>query len=68
MYTDVVTLLQIYGFLWGFISRDTYFIQPNIYTTVLSPSTSLNPIGVTTYNPVNNNLYVNSSRDIPGPI
>ncbi|TAH63947.1 MAG: hypothetical protein EWM47_13295 [Anaerolineaceae bacterium] len=45
-----------------FISRDTYFIQPNIYTTVLSPGSASLPITVTTYNPVNNNLYVNSSR------
>lgn len=46
----------------AFITRDTYFIQPNIYTTVLSPGSSFTPITVTTYNPVNNNLYVNSSR------
>jgi subtilisin family serine protease len=46
----------------NFITRETYFIQPNIYTTVLAPGTSLLPITVTTYNPVNNNLYVNSSR------
>ena len=45
-----------------FISRETYFIQANIFTTVLSPGTSEVPISVTTYNPVNNNLYVNSSR------
>lgn len=45
-----------------FISRETYFIQPNIYTTILSPGSALIPITVTTYNPVNNNLYVNSSR------
>ncbi|NLJ96274.1 MAG: S8 family peptidase [Clostridiales bacterium] len=45
-----------------FISRETYFIQPNIFTTVLSPGTSEVPISVTTYNPVNNNLYVGSSR------
>jgi subtilisin family serine protease len=45
-----------------FITNETYFIQPNIYTTILAPATSLLPIAVTTYNPVNNNLYVNSSR------
>lgn len=45
-----------------FITRETYFIQPNIYTTVLAPGSALIPITVTTYNPINNNLYVNSSR------
>ena len=60
--SDLTSAFNIWLPMGDFISRDTYFIQPNIYTTVLSPSTSLNPIGVTTYNPVNNNLYVNSSR------
>lgn len=45
-----------------FISRNTYFVQPNIFTTVLSPGTSTYSITVTAYNPANNNLYVNSSR------
>ncbi len=45
-----------------FISSDTYFIQPNIYTTTLSPATARIPIAVTAYNPVNGNLYVNSGR------
>lgn len=45
-----------------FITTDTYFVQPNIYTTVLAPGASSLPITVTTYNPVNGNLYVNSSR------
>jgi len=46
----------------NFISRNTYFIQPNIYTTVLSPGMTSYAITVTSYNPANNNLYVNSSR------
>jgi subtilisin family serine protease len=45
-----------------FISEDTYFIQPDIYTTVVSPGTAIVPITVTAYNPVSGTLYVNSSR------
>lgn len=45
-----------------FITEDTYFIQPNIYTTLLSPATANILISVTAYNPVNGNLYVNSGR------
>lgn len=59
---DLATGFHMWLPMGDFITRDTYFIQPNIYTTVLSPGTSLIPITVTTYNPANNNLYVNSSR------
>lgn len=45
-----------------FITSETYFIQPNIFTTVLSPGSTQVAITVTTYNPLNNNLFVNSSR------
>lgn len=44
------------------ISTGTYFIKADIYTTILDPGTSVVPITVTAYNPVNNILYVNSSR------
>lgn len=46
----------------NFISDNTRFVQPNIYTTVLTPSSSLIPIAVTAYNPVNESLYLNASR------
>jgi subtilisin family serine protease len=46
----------------GFISENTYFIQPDPYTTITSPGNSLVPITVTAYNPVNNNLYQRASR------
>lgn len=59
---DMATGFHMWLPMGDFITRDTYFIQPNIYTTVLSPGTSKLPITVTTYNPVNSNLYVNSSR------
>jgi len=45
-----------------FITNDTYFIQPDIYTTVLAPSPSFVPIAVTAYNPISGTLYVNASR------
>lgn len=59
---DLATGFHMWLPMGDFITRDTYFIQPNIYTTVLSPGTTTLPITVTAYNPVNNNLYVNSSR------
>ena len=59
---DLATGFHMWLPMGNFITRDTYFIQPNIYTTVLSPGTTNLPITVTAYNPVNDNLYVNSSR------
>ncbi len=44
------------------ITDSTRFIQPDIYTTILSPGGALIPITVTAYNTANNNLYVNASR------
>ncbi|MDF2484838.1 MAG: hypothetical protein K0R46_1006 [Herbinix sp.] len=46
----------------NFITDNTYFIQPDPYTTITSPGNSLVPITVTAYNPVNNNLYQRASR------
>lgn len=59
---DMATGFHMWLPMGDFITSDTYFIQPNIYTTVLSPGTTLVPITVTSYNPLNNNLNVNSSR------
>lgn len=59
---DLATGFHIWLPMGDFITDDTYFIQPNIYTTVLSPGTAPSPITVTAYNPQNGNLYVNSSR------
>jgi Subtilase family. len=59
---DLATGFHMWLPMGNFISRNTYFIQPNIYTTILSTGTATYPITVTAYNPVNNNLYVNSSR------
>jgi subtilisin family serine protease len=44
------------------ISTNTYFVQPNIYTTILSPGNAIVPMSITAYNPQNNNLFVNASR------
>ena len=44
------------------ITRETYFLQSDIYTTLLSQGTSEVPISVTAYNPVGGNLFVNASR------
>ncbi len=44
------------------ISSDTYFIQPDIYTTSLSPGTAETPITVTAYNATSGTLYVNAGR------
>ena len=44
------------------ITVDTYFIEPDIYTTVLSPGAAMVPITVTAYNPVTGTLFVNASR------
>lgn len=44
------------------ISRGTYFVQPDIFTTLLSPGTAQNSLCVTAYNPITNTLFVNASR------
>jgi len=44
------------------ISKDTYFIQPDIYTTVVEPGTTYVPITITAYNPIGGALFVNASR------
>lgn len=59
---DLTTGFHIWLPMGDFITDDTYFLQPNIYTTLLAPSAAISPIAVTAYNPVNGNLYVNSGR------
>lgn len=46
----------------NFISDQTYFLRPDIYTTLLNPGTADVPITVTAYNPVGGTLYINASR------
>jgi subtilisin family serine protease len=59
---DVSPGAHIWLPMGDFISTDTYFISPDIYTTVLSPGTAYTPITVTAYNPFNESLYANASR------
>lgn len=47
----------------GFISNNTYFTEPDPYTTITSPGNSPIPVTVTAYNPsANGNLYQAASR------
>lgn len=46
----------------GFISNNTFFIRSNPYTTILSLGNGSVPITVTSYNDVDDTLYLNSSR------
>ncbi len=46
----------------GFISEDTYFLESNPTVTITEPSTAESPMGVATYNDLNNSLYINSGR------
>ncbi len=45
-----------------FISRETRFVQPDVYTTVLTPGNATIPITVTAYNMIGGALYVSASR------
>lgn len=46
----------------GFLSRDTYFIQSDQYTTITSPGNTSTPLTITAYNPSNNALFEQASR------
>ncbi|MDF2944780.1 MAG: hypothetical protein K0S01_3638 [Herbinix sp.] len=59
---DLATGFHIWLPMGDFISADTYFIQPNINTTVISPGSAEIPLTVTAYNPANGTLFVNASR------
>ncbi|RDU21953.1 S8 family peptidase [Anaerosacchariphilus polymeriproducens] len=45
-----------------FISDDTFFIDPDIYTTVLALGNTFVPITVTAYNDIDESLYLFASR------
>lgn len=59
---DIPGSFHIWLPMGDFISRDTYFLQSNPYTTVTSPGNSNIPITITAYNPETNVLYQNASR------
>ena len=46
----------------SFLTKDTYFINANPYTTIISPSSSFSTIAVTSYNPDTENLSVQASK------
>lgn len=46
----------------GFITKETYFINSNPYTTITSPGNSIVPITVTAYNSGNETLYADAGR------
>lgn len=46
----------------GFISVNTYFLNSNPYTTIISPGDAITPIGLTAYNPETENLYLGASK------
>ncbi len=45
-----------------FISDKTYFVQSDVYTTVLDPGNSYVPIAITAYNAFTQNIYDDASR------
>ncbi len=60
--TDLSTGFHIWLPMGDFISMQTYFIQADIYTTIIAPGSAAIPITVTAYNPVSGTLFVNASR------
>ena len=59
---NLVNSFHIWLPMGNMISEVTRFIQPDIYTTVLSPGTAIDVITVTAYDPISNILYVDASR------
>ena len=44
------------------ISDSTFFIRANPYTTITSPGNARIPLTVSSYNPINDSFYIESSR------
>lgn len=59
---DLQGIFNIWLPISGFISDNTYFVQPDPYTTITSPGNGTSPITVTAYNPDNNILYRRASK------
>ncbi|MDF2906453.1 MAG: hypothetical protein K0R34_1774 [Herbinix sp.] len=60
--SDLSTGFHVWLPMGDFISTQTYFIQADIYTTIIAPGSAAVPITVTAYNPTSGTLYVNASR------
>ena len=59
---DLATGFNIWLPMGNMISDETRFSLPDIYTTVLAPGTSVEPITTTAYNAITGTLYVNAGR------
>ncbi len=59
---DLITRYHVWLPMHNFISEDTYFLNPNSYTTLSEPANVMNTISVTAYNTENETLFINSSR------
>lgn len=46
----------------NFITQETYFLEPNQYTTITSPGNTVVPITVTAYNSNSGTLYPNAGK------
>ena len=46
----------------GFVSEDTFFLQPEVETTITNPGNSRGPICTTAYNHLTNALYFEAGR------
>lgn len=46
----------------GFIREDTFFLRPDPDTTITEPANAALPLTVSTYNHLNNSIYIHSSR------
>ena len=46
----------------GFIDEDTFFLRSDPDTTITEPANAAVPITVSTYNHINNSIYIHSSR------
>lgn len=57
---------EMYFHMWlpvqGFVSEDTFFLQPSPYTTITSPGNAEKVMTVTAYNERNDSLYLGASR------
>lgn len=64
----VYPVLSIYGqfHMWlpmhGFLSEETLFLRPDPDTTITDPGNSLMPTTVSTFDHLNNSIYIHSSR------
>jgi hypothetical protein len=59
---DIMGSFHIWLPMGGFISENTYFIQPNPFTTITTPGNADVPITATAYNMNNMNFYPSASR------